>query len=454
MDKYAIEEERLLNIIKELENTNSSNNKLSILMENKDNETLKNVFRLAYSPTINFFIKNIPQGWQHNDKMNTQMDTVFEHLKLFSDRVITGNKAKDELCSMLNSIDCDLADIVVRILKKDMKCGVGRTLINKVWKGLIVVPPRMGASSMNEKSLKKMNEISNLAIELKSDGSYAAAVCGENTELMSRNGNKLNIPSLQEHLSCGAFDWFALEGELVYDLNKATREEGNGHINRIVKNTASQEHLDNVHYQVWDCIDASYYEPKGEYPFTNQERRYLLLIMYKEYIDWCDSKNISPRVSLIERKENVTVKEAMNIFEGYVRDGFEGAIVKDMDEYWYDKSKPTHCIKLKRKEPADLIVVGVFEGKVGSKYVGMLGGFHCESSCGKIKVDVGSGFSDAERLEFFNNPPPIIEVEYDSITEDKRTKQKSLFLPIYKRPRYDKSHGDSYQEILDKIKIK
>lgn len=441
-------------IIKELEVTSSSNEKLAIMEDNKNNEVLKKVFELAYSPTINFFIKKIPDGWQHEDKMNTQWVGVFSQLSLMSNRVITGHEARDQLVSMLNSIDCDIAEIVVRIINKDMKCGVGKTIVNKVWKGLIVVPPRMGSSSMNEKSLKKMKTIKNLAIELKSDGSYAASVCGENTTMMSRNGNTLEIPSLQEHLSCGAFEGFALEGELIYDPTKATREESNGYITKIVKGTATQENIDNVYYQVWDCIDTSYYEPKGEYPFTNSDRREFLEGMVAEYNGWCVEQGITNRILLIDRKENVSVEEAMNIFEGYVKSGFEGAIVKDMDEFWYDKGKPTHCIKIKRKEPADLKVVGVFEGKTGSKYVGMLGGLHCESECGTIKVDVGSGFSDEERKEFFNNPPPLIEVEYDSITMDKKTKQKSMFLPIYKAPRYDKNIADTYEDILDKTTIK
>lgn len=445
---------RVYDIIKELEATTSTNEKRAILEEHKDNEVLKNIFRLAYSPTVNFFIKKIPDGWQHNDRMNTMWVGIFSRLQLLSDRVVTGNKAIESLTDMLNSIDCDIAVIVTRIIKKDMKCGVGKTLCNKVWKGLIVVPPRQGAQSMNEKSLAKISKTNNLAIELKSDGSYAASICGEDTTMMSRNGNPLLIPSLQEHLSSGAFDGFALEGELIYDPTKATREEGNGYITKIVRGTASEGHLDNVYYQVWDCIDTSYYEPKGEYPFTNKERRELLDIMVSEYNGWCAGKGNTNRILLIPRTEYVTIEESNEVFEDYVRNGFEGAILKDMDANWKDNGKPSWCVKLKRKEPCDLKVVGVYEGKSGSKYVGMLGGLHCESSCGKIKVDVGSGFDDQQREEFFSDPPSIIEVEYDSITKDKKTKQQSLFLPIFKRARYDKEESDNYENIVAKQRIK
>ena len=203
--------------------------------------------------------------------------------------------------------------------------------------------------------------------------------------------------------------------------------------------------------QVWDCIDSNYYQPKGEYPESNKKRRELLECMMLEYEYWCrEIVNVEPKIHLIERKENVSVEEAFEIFEQYVRDGYEGAIAKDMDATWKDVGKPAFNIKVKRKEPADLKVVGFYYAEVGSKYEGMLGGFHCESECGKIKVNVGSGFSEEERKLYLEEQLPLIEVEYDSITSDKKTNQESLFLPIYKRPRYDKVEADTYEQILDK----
>lgn len=447
---------KILKILNKIEAAKGKD-KLEILMSQKSNDVLKEVCRLAYSPTVQFYIKKVPDGWQHEESAPPNWEIIFEKLSKLSSRDITGNKAIEYLThSILSCCDHQIAEVVYRIIQKDLKCGIGGSTINKVWKNLIVKPPRQGACSMNEKSLAKMKTIKNLAIELKSDGSYAASVCGETSTMMSRNGNPLEVPCLQSHLSCGAFDGFALEGELVYSLDKATREEGNGIITKIVKGTASDQEKDDALYQVWDCIDIGCYLPKSEYPVNNKMRRYLLETMLQNYQIWCIKNNLEPKIHLIPRKENVSVEEAFEIFEGYVRDGYEGTIVKDMDAPWKDNGKPTYCIKLKRKEPCDLKVVGWYEAEKGSKYEGLLGGLHCESACGKIKVNVGSGFSDGDRKHLIDNLPPVVEVEYDSVTEDKKTKQKSLFLPIYKRPRYDKLPEDSdcYEEILDKQRIK
>ena len=367
----------------------------------------------------------------------------------------TGNEAQHFVAEYLNTLSSDFAELFIKIVRKDLKIGCKDNTINKVWKGLIVKPPRLGAASMNEKSLKKMQSIKNLAIELKSDGSYAASVCGEDSTMMSRNGSPLQIECLQSHLSCGAFDGFALEGELVYSLDKATREEGNGIITKVVKGTASDEEKEDALYQIWDCIDTKYYVSKGEYPTSNKCRRNLLENMMSDYEYWCrEVAKVTPKIHLIEREENVSVDEAFETFEQYVRDGYEGAIVKDMDASWKDVGKPAFNIKLKRKEPADLRVVDIFMAEEGSKYEGMLGGFVCESECGEIKVRVGSGFNDDDRIKYLTEQPPVIEVEYDSVTEDKKTKQKSLFLPIFKRPRYDKDVADTLAEIKDKVRIK
>ena len=48
---------KVVEIIKELHSTPSRNEKESILLASKDNETLKKVFYLAYDPSINFYIK-------------------------------------------------------------------------------------------------------------------------------------------------------------------------------------------------------------------------------------------------------------------------------------------------------------------------------------------------------------------------------------------------------------
>lgn len=437
-------------ILQQLELTTKKTEKEAILSEHKDNEVLKECFRLTYSPTINFFMKQVPLTRTKVEEVTLQQALV-EIMKL-ANREVTGNEAKMFVKTLRESMDYEDSEVIYRILKGDMGCGVGISTINKTWKGLIVKPPRMGAKSMNEKSLKAL-EGKPLAIELKSDGSYLAF----NKDLTSRNGNPVTVETLELHLNCGAFEGFALEGEGVFDLTKATREVGNGILGKIIKGTASEEEKDGMLYQVWDCIDVHHYQSKGKYSVSNVQRRIQLETMYNNYLTFCNDKNIEPKIQLIPRTEDVTIETAHEVFQDYVKEGFEGAILKDMSAGWSDNGKPTCCVKLKRKDPADLLVVDIYEGVKG-KALGKLGGVSLESECGRIKVNCGSGFSDEEREFYWNNPNEmlgkIVEVEYDSITKDKKTLQESLFLPIYKKLREDKLEADSYDEIKAKVRIK
>lgn len=438
---------KVYEILESISNVSGKNEKESILSSHKDNQLLQECFRLAYSPTVQFYIKNIRDGWQHFEEYPFVTHDVLDMLTHLSTRQFTGNAAMELLVDTLSAIDYRAAEVVCRIIKKDLRCGVGQSTINKVWKDLIVTPPRKGAVSMSEKALSKIKYPA--AIELKSDGSYCASVCSsDGVTMMSRNGNPITgLTLLESELSNPAFEGFALEGELVYDLTKGTREFGNGIIGKVIKGTATQEECDGVYYQVWDCIDTNYYQPKGEYPFTNTERRNLLEIMIQE--SGCE------RIKLIPRTIVNSFDEANSVFEGYVRAGFEGAILKQLNTYWVDNGKPVDCVKMKRKDTADLEIVGMYEGE--GKAAGKLGGLLLESDCGDIKVSCGSGFSDEQREIFWNDKNivgKVVEVEYDSITQDKKTGQHSLFLPIFKGIRVDKMVADTKVEIESKQKLK
>ena len=431
-------------ILRAVAATTKKKEKESILMEHKNDDVLKEVFRLAYSPTINFYMKQIPTGWEHKDRMGTSWLSVFTTLEGLSSRTFTGNEAKTYIKEALNVMDCLVANVVCRILQGDLRCGVGANTANKIWKGLIVKPPRKGAVSMSKKALDKI--VYPAALELKSDGSYASTVCGGNITMMSRNGNPLNgLTHIEKALSEG-FEGYALEGELVFDTTKATREYGNGIITKVVKGTATPEECENVIYQVWDIIDLKHYHTKGEWKKDNTFRRSLL----EDKLSFLGTDCIQ----LIERTVVNSFEEANAKFQYYVDNKFEGAILKQLHTSWKDNGKPVDCVKMKRKYPADLVVVGLYEGE--GKAVGTLGGVNLESSCGSIKVNCGSGFSDEQRKEFFTEDfiGSVLELEYDSVTEDKKTKQKSLFLPIFKHVRYDKDEANDLEQILAGQKLK
>ena len=140
-----------------------------------------------------------------------------------------------------------------------------------------------------------------------------------------------------------------------------------------------------------------------------------------------------------------TIEQAQEIFQEYLSRGYEGIILKDGNGIWEDKRSKTQ-IKFKGELECDLKIVAVEEGK--GKAVGMLGAIICESADGIVKVNVGSGFNDAQRKQYWkeNLVDKIVAVKYNARIKNK-TGDESLFLPVFIELRDDKDVADNSKVI-------
>ena len=141
-------------ILKLLEVTPGKNDKLAILQANKDNEELQAVVYLALNPFIMFYIKEAAMPTSHTNFF-TLVESL-ESLAKIHKREITGNAARSYVTKMLSEVSVDDADVLRRIIKKDLECGVAESTVNKVWKDLIPVYPCLLASQMDDKVLSKL----------------------------------------------------------------------------------------------------------------------------------------------------------------------------------------------------------------------------------------------------------------------------------------------------------
>ena len=79
----------------------------------------------------------------------------------------------------------------------------------------------------------------------------------------------------------------------------------------------------------------------------------------------------------------------------------------------------------------------------------MLGALTCESSDGKIRVNVGSGFTDEDRKSITpeNSIGKFIEVVSNGIINTVDREEYSLFLPRFVEFRFDKDEADSFDAV-------
>lgn len=115
-----------------------------------------------------------------------------------------------------------------------------------------------------------------------------------------------------------------------------------------------------------------------------------------------------------------------------VAQGYEGIVLKTAAGP-YEQKKSFHWCKMKPVHTVDLKVIGMVEGT--GKHVGRMGALMCAYKDKPVKV--GSGFTDAEREEFWNDIPQIIEVKYQELTN-----AGSLRFPVFVRVREDKNDTD------------
>jgi ATP-dependent DNA ligase len=135
------------------------------------------------------------------------------------------------------------------------------------------------------------------------------------------------------------------------------------------------------------------------------------------------------------------MEEAQDIYRHKLDDGEEGLVLKDPKGPWEDK-RVKHQVKMKAELEADLRVTGLVPGT--GKYKGKIGSLMVESADGDVKSAVGTGLDDDERAldpkEFLGK---IVAVKYNALITDKKTGQKSLFLPVFVEIRDDKTVADT-----------
>ena len=422
----------VLSVLTQLANESSTNSKLAILTANKDYKALKDTFIAAYS-NINYYIKKLP------DTPNAGVESLewgFEQIQKLANREFTGNAGINYLTYTLSQLSPDDAEVICRIIKKDLRAGISKTGANKIWPGIIDKLPIMLAKPMKEEFIKNIRYPA--FAQLKSDGARCICIVDElGVTLLSRNNKEYHcLNSLKENIVkfLGGRTKVVLDGELLLsDANGdlLNRQTGNGIINKSSKNTITKFEADRVFYNVWDIVPIEdYFNGKYDKPYAYR---------FAE-LNQCSSNE---QVIIIENTPVMNLDEAKVVFNKYVQQGLEGIILKNTSGFWED-TRSKDQVKFKVEIMVDMICTGIYEGD--GKYRGMLGGLICQSKDGLVNVNVGSGFNDKQRKAYWNDKQAVInkvvEVKCNAVITSTNSKY-SLFLPIFQYIREDKNLEDA-----------
>ena len=376
--------------------------------------------RLALDSMITFGLKQIPEKTDE-DGPGLDWDNFTLIITGFVNRSLTGNLARDTVAQMMTSATkAQWNGWYRRILIKDLRCGVSEKTINKVVEkkyahySIPVFSCQLAHDSANHESKVAGQKI----IEVKLDGVRVLTIVYPDgrVDQFSRNGKELlNFPHVKEQFAQvlaegGVSQPTVFDGEIMsssfQDLMKQVHRKSDVKSNDAVLN-------------LFDIIPLDDFE-KGICT-TPQETRSLFLKAW--YGTWSDKL---PNVAvvgqeLVDLDTDAGQTRYKEINAMAIAGGYEGIMLKE-PKAPYEVKRSVAWLKLKPFIEVSLEVTDVEEGT--GKNVGRLGALVCSGNDdGKdIVVNVGSGFTDDNRIEFWAARNElignIVEVRADAITQN------------------------------------
>jgi DNA ligase-1 len=407
-------------IIERLEADNSRLAKELILAEVM-HEGLDEFFegvRMALDPLVTFGVKKVPE----RTGVITGQGLDWYSFKVLANQLInrelTGHAARDAIELAKNVATTEQWNgFYRRILIKDLRCGMSEKTVNKVAKqgwpqyAVPIFGCQLAHDSANHE--KKMTGVKQ--IEVKLDGVRVLAVCrGGKVELFSRNGKQFhNFPHIIAEIESvlaikpAPYDC-VLDGEVMsadfQDLMKQLQRKDGKKATDAVLHLFDFIPLVDFLKGLWDKkqTDRSNYVK-----YWVLENEALL-----EHVQACAWEDVDLNTTKGEER-------FIELNKAAVDGGYEGVMIKDVNAPY--TCKRSHAwLKAKPFIEVTLTVVGVEEGT--GRNEGRLGAFICEGrDDGKdISVNVGSGFSDAQRDEYWTNAlnGHLVEVRADAVTQN------------------------------------
>ncbi len=223
---------------------------------------------------------------------------------------------------------------------------------------------------------------------------------------MAKHSTQLSI-RLAKHIGSNARNGFVLDGEVIgksfNDLMKQARRK------------TDVQATDSIFY-AFDVLPLSEFREGHSNPRLSQ--RIEALEECRPVFDKLANVDLLPHLMV-----DLDTAEGKDQFRRYANDqvnlGFEGIMIKELKAPYLCK-RTTEWLKWKPVITVDLEVIGVEEGT--GKNIGRLGALVCSGvDDGKtITVNCGSGFSDQQRQEYWNEKDSVVgrvvEVMADAVS--------------------------------------
>lgn len=419
---------------------NGNNANLAELKKHTGNRLLADYLVAVMSPRINFFIKKLPTpkavGTREFDE--TVLTLIVDTL---SNRKLTGKAAIEYIETWQADLNAEGQQLLAWMIDKGFRGGLGTSIVNKAFGRELIWDNGnhyMRCSLPTPKLIDKF-DWNNAIVQLKYDGAYHEA--GNAIGVRTRSGN--TYPAESCPIDPTNIDGIVMGELVVYNGDKKLdRKTSNGIVNSALSGTQIPDGYKAV-FHVWD------WRPED----SDCDIPYYARLLQLETI----AAN-NPQLVVAESIRVVSYQDALAEAGKLIAAGEEGAILKDINAPWKAGTSKQQ-IKLKVECDVDLLATELVAGDANGKHKDTFGSIRCQTSDGKLVVDV-SGISDAQRQQIADNPDSIIgkivTVTFNDIIDSRSNDTASLFLPRFGNKvngefvvRPDKTTADSLERVLE-----
>ncbi len=423
-------------IIKLIESSNSRLFKESIILEQmkKGNDIFFKGLSFAYNKLLTFGVKQLPVAEKNGQGLDwIEFSKICEKL---IKRELTGYAARDQIIILKDKSYKDEWNFFYRrILQKDMRCGLSERTVNNVAKKNNYeqyVIPVFSCQLAQDCELHKKKLNGKKSLEVKLDGVRAVTVIypSGKIDMFSRNGKELNnFNHIKDEIS-KTFNISSIKEALVLD-GEIVSDDFQTLMKQIHRKNSSQNK--DAKLFLFDLLPLEYFK-KGIYEKSYFSRIEELKKIHERFFIQSHVINIidSVNVDLDTEKGEIEFK---NFNKNSIINGYEGIMIKDPESF-YECKRSTTWLKSKPFIEISLEVKDYEEGTGRNK--GKLGAIIAEGIDGdkNFKTNVGSGFTDLQRKEFWEDKDKligqIIEIRADSISKSQDAENWSLRFPRFK----------------------
>lgn len=428
--------------------TSAKKDKQAIVAAMTEDE--RDVLQAALDPTITYYVASLklpdtPFGSEQWGEPEWQL------LEDLSSRRLSGDAARQAVDLNLRELTPKSAELLRRVINKDLRCGIGASTVNAAFPGLIPVFPYMRCSLPKDSTMSGWDWSQGMISQLKANGMFARVdVDAEgNVTVSSRQGNtfyKGALDALEGKLG-KLRPGFQYHGELTLLENNCVevmrRSEANGILNSLLIGEKVLPDNVTVLFDVWDCIPLSAAVVKGKYtqPYVS---RFNQLTGFVKEVD-------SGLVQVIEHEIVYSYAEAMAHYKKILARGLEGTVVKHPQAIWKDGDSKDQ-VKLKLEVDVDLKIVGFNPGTPGTRTEHTFGSVILRSADDKLEVSAAGFKRDMEQYLHENRDSVlgmIMAVRANEVSPPCETNEMySLYHPRVIELRRDKTEADSLDHVL------